>query len=723
MMPASSTPAVDSPPPFRSQAAWLLLAAAIVILFYSQLLFTNRFSFLLDKDDANQAYAWSRFTAANIQKGILPLWDPNTQGGHSFIGEMQTGLFYPLKLPLYVWPLDRSGLPSMRPLHVSYAGAHVLAAWFMFLLACEIGLGRFASLVAGLCFSLGGFLGGPVAWGWPHLLDSGIWLPLILLFLTRSLRHPDLLRAILNACLAGLGLAMVVLAGGLHLAIMDVLAVAGLAAVFAGAPPRVALGRVLTAVGVAGVISFAASAVQLLPSIEFSAGVRRYINDWLWLPATQKIPYDQIFYNYPPGAAFAFLFGGASIGLAEFSPYFGLLPLLLALLGAWRYRDRPWPRYLVGMALLAFLYSLGSFTPFHRLLYTFVPYLWLAKEPARFIYLTHTATALLAGFGIEALFAQSRSSQSRFSQAQWANLLHRWRYLPQVLLVLLMVFDWHYFNHAIQSKREARQAGRDHLEKLLGFRPLATFFQSQPGLFRINIDGPSQLNIGDLFGVQTVSDPGSTVSIEFQRVWRVRMAADLLNVRFFVCATNACPAGMTPAYRDVNWTAFENTEVYPRAWLVHDAIVETSPEAAVQRMNSPGFDPLKTAVLAESLAESPEDPLQPRPAGMAEGAVVETFEPNHLTLGVRASRRALLVLSENYSPGWRASVNGTDTRIHRLDVTLRGILVPAGESRVDLRYLPRSVIAGAILSSVTWAVVLAWAGTVAWFAFRTRAVT
>src|ERR1039458_8563150 len=142
MMPASSTPAVDSPPPFRSQAAWLLLAAAIVILFYSQLLFTNRFSFLLDKDDANQAYAWSRFTAANIQKGILPLWDPNTQGGHSFIGEMQTGLFYPLKLPLYLWPLDRSGLPSMRLLHVSYAGAHILAAWFMFLLACEICLGQ-----------------------------------------------------------------------------------------------------------------------------------------------------------------------------------------------------------------------------------------------------------------------------------------------------------------------------------------------------------------------------------------------------------------------------------------------------------------------------------------------------------------------------------------------------------------------------------------------------
>src|SRR6266404_1566285 len=91
---------------------WLLIAA-VVILFYWKLFLPDRFTYLLDKDDANQVYAWQRFTASNIQSGILPLWDPNTQGGHSFIGEMQTGLFYPLKLPLYLWPLNSSGLPSV----------------------------------------------------------------------------------------------------------------------------------------------------------------------------------------------------------------------------------------------------------------------------------------------------------------------------------------------------------------------------------------------------------------------------------------------------------------------------------------------------------------------------------------------------------------------------------------------------------------------------------
>jgi hypothetical protein len=252
----------------------------------------------------------------------------------------------------------------------------------------------------------------------------------------------------------------------------------------------------------------------------------------------------------------------------------------------------------------------------------------------------------------------------------------------------------------------------------MGFQNLAAFFraqQSQQGLFRINVDDPSEPNVGDLFGVQTVSGPGATRLIDFKRVWQVPMAADLLNVRFFVCRTTACPAGIRPVYRDPDWTAIENPGVYPRAWLVHDAASESSQDAVIRRMKGPGFDARKTAVLAEALEDTPE-PLRP---GVAESAEIATYQPNRLSLHVHASSRSLLILSESYAPGWHAKVNGLDTPVHKVDVTIRGILVPAGDSRVELWYLPGSVVAGAILSSVTWAAVLALAG-VAWLAFRTR---
>ncbi|MBV8729923.1 MAG: YfhO family protein, partial [Acidobacteriia bacterium] len=64
--------------------------------------------------------------------------------------------------------------------------------------------------------------------------------------------------------------------------------------------------------------------------------------------------------------------------------------------------------------------------------------------------------------------------------------------------------------------------------------------------------------------------------------------------------------------------------------------------------------------------------------------------------------RALLVLSETLDPGWRAQVNGDKARIYRVDGDLRGIVAPAGTSRVVLHYGPRSFYAGALLTLIAF---------------------
>ena len=57
----------------------------------------------------------------------------------------------------------------------------------------------------------------------------------------------------------------------------------------------------------------------------------------------------------------------------------------------------------------------------------------------------------------------------------------------------------------------------------------------------------------------------------------------------------------------------------------------------------------------------------------------------------------LLVLSDEYFPGWSATVNGHVARIYPTDVALRGVPVPAGSSTVELRYRPASFRNGLIL--------------------------
>jgi hypothetical protein len=98
----------------------------------------------------------------------------------------------------------------------------------------------------------------------------------------------------------------------------------------------------------------------------------------------------------------------------------------------------------------------------------------------------------------------------------------------------------------------------------------------------------------------------------------------------------------------------------------------------------------------------------------AEQAVISSYDPHGIELKVQAAARALLVLSEMYYPGWEAEVDGSPATIHKVDGALRGILVPAGNSRIVLRYAPRSFAAGTALSLLTSVDALVFGATALW---------
>src|SRR5262249_15568414 len=93
--------------------------------------------------------------------------------------------------------------------------------------------------------------------------------------------------------------------------------------------------------------------------------------------------------------------------------------------------------------------------------------------------------------------------------------------------------------------------------------------------------------------------------------------------------------------------------------------------------------------------------------GTFEGVAIRSFEPGHMEIEVHAYSRAMLVMSEMFYPGWRATVNGRATRVYRVDGALRGVVVPAGDSRVVLSYTPGTILAGAGLTFAAFAGVLA----------------
>jgi hypothetical protein len=726
----------------------LLLLLLATVVFYWKILLTRQFTLLIGSEGVNQAYSWLNFWIASIRQGTLPLWGPYTSAGRSFIGEMQTAAFYPLHLILLLVPFNHDGVFSPQLYHQWFAFAHFLGACFMFALVREFGLSRFSAIVAGLCFSCSGFVARAE---WPHMFESAIWLPLILLFLLRAIRADEVRRLALWASLSGLCLGLSVLAGGLHVVMMQAIVVVT-AAVFAGLNPRMigkACGgrpRIVAAfaAAVVAIVGLCAGAIQLLPSAEYSARALRWLGSAGALQASQKIPYaylsDGLYPHGFVGLLLSFAFGG-NLGAGEvISPYVGVFPLIAAIIGIWKCWSNLWVRYLAGLALGAFLYSLGSFSLLHGALYALVPYLWMAREAARFMYLTTFSMAILAAFGVETLLGEKgRQTDWRglsrilgwsvvagavalaipalFGRPEinpWASFsilmiflsygLFRYILRGQVgtgvrlLVVGLILFDLSAFNWSPRNKIQTTKTQSDQLERALSCRAAAGWLKSQPGPFRVQILADPQPNIGDLFGVQTLSGGGVTLLKDFIAV---NGRSDLLNVRYTLRPASAVEPGAV--YRDASWKVYENPDAYPRAWVVHEAIVEPSPERLVERRDSAGIDLRQQALLGARL----EAAVEPRVEGAGESVSFRSYGANRMELSVRAESQGLLVLSEIFYPGWRATVNGAGQRIYKVNGGLRGIVVPRGENRVVLAYTPWSVYIGAFLTLGTFFGVLA----------------
>ena len=58
----------------------------------------------------------------------------------------------------------------------------------------------------------------------------------------------------------------------------------------------------------------------------------------------------------------------------------------------------------------------------------------------------------------------------------------------------------------------------------------------------------------------------------------------------------------------------------------------------------------------------------------------------------------VLVLSDLYHPGWRATVDGTPVPVRRANHALRAVTVPAGVHRVVIDYAPASIRTGTAVS-------------------------
>jgi hypothetical protein len=193
-----------------------------------------------------------------------------------------------------------------------------------------------------------------------------------------------------------------------------------------------------------------------------------------------------------------------------------------------------------------------------------------------------------------------------------------------------------------------------------------------------------------------------------EELWRpTSHVLDLLRVTTVVLNPEFARGGPGPSSLLANGrpagglVRYEYQPKLPEAFLVGSTSRTNLSSAFDDIHGSSPFDPAAVALLDGPCPRCPTGP--PGPAGTA-GSV--TWGVNRVGVTVDATRPALLVLSQAWSAGWEALIDGQVVPVVRVDGLVQGVPVPAGSHRVELAYRAPGLRTGFLITLGTLAAIL-----------------
>lgn len=691
-------------------------------------------------DPIRQQYPYRSLTIESLKKGILPKWNPYSFSGTPLFANIQSGALYPLNILFWILPFSQawSVLVYVQPL---------LAGLFTYFYLRNINMSERASFLGGLAFAFSGFMVSWMEWN--TLGHTALWLPLILLAKDKLIIKKTwawaitLIFAESSMLLAGhLQTALyVVVFSSLYLWVkIWIHAKTHQKTIWQNRIFFTFTGSIVLLI--TSVQWWPALKFILLSAREFDlANWNR--SDWFipWRHLVQFIAPD--FYGNPATGNYVGVWN-----YGEFIGYIALFPLLMAVFALIARRDKKTlffgggllgaiimatPNGLSRLPYLLNLPLISTMQPSRIMViidfclavlaafgldYIVKPEKLREKRIVRMLMFGLLTIVVIWGFvllsirwGIAKEVLNSAIAGrnlilptgfffiSMFGIFGLSRFALKNRLMTRICIIILLsmtIFDLYRFFAKFTpftsfSLLYQKTQTIEFLQENLGhYRLMTTDRRLIPpnvsAYYNLaTVDGYDPLylkNYAELMAFWTRNEPDISPA-SFNRIVTPEnpdsFMTDLLGVKYVLSLTELNSPKLKLALVEGQTRVYENTSVYPRVFLAENVKVRNSRQEIAEAMFSNQRDLSKTAFIQNQIE------VGNGVIGIHEMAVITKYEPNLIQIAVETDKPRLLVLTDIYYPEWKVFVTGVESKIVEVDLALRGVEVPSGESLVEFR--------------------------------------
>lgn len=147
-------------------------------------------------------------------------------------------------------------------------------------------------------------------------------------------------------------------------------------------------------------------------------------------------------------------------------------------------------------------------------------------------------------------------------------------------------------------------------------------------------------------------------------------------------------------WQDNKFKIYEYKKVLPRVFMTNSYIVAVKEQEILDKLFDDKTELSKTIILEEKIINFTNNK---KTKG---NATIVLYAPNKIRIKTNADEDNLLFISDNYYPGWKAYVDGKETKIYRANYSFRALIVPEGSHVVEFQYKPQSFYLGVVFSLV-----------------------